>query len=350
MTNLPQIDTDYLIDFLVKLLNTPSPTGFTEDAIAFVEKELSQFGQLELSRTRKGALVAKWVGKNDHAPVALTAHVDTLGAMVKDIKPNGRLQLTRIGGLVLNGVETEGCWVHTAKGEKIRGSYMLNMSAAHVYAAKVSETKRDEDAMEVRLDARVSNPKETRELGIEIGDFVSFDPRVELTNGFIRSRHLDDKACVANIVTAIKSLAEAGQSPARTVYFHISNYEEVGHGASAGIPSDVHELVTVDMAAIGAGQSSDEYHTTICVKDSGGPYHHGLSNKLRTVADANGIPYKVDIYPFYGSDGEAFWRAGGDVAVALIGPGVDASHNYERTHIDALTATTNWIMAYLMSE
>src|SRR5687768_2819625 len=306
MTNLPQIDTGYLADFLVKLLNIPSPTGFTEDAIAFVEKELAQFGQLELSRTRKGALVAKWVGKNDDAPVALTAHVDTLGAMVKDIKPNGRLQLTRIGGLVLNGVETEGCWVHTSKGEKIRGSYMLNMSAAHVYAAKVTETKRDEDTMEVRLDARVSSPKETRELGIEVGDFVSFDPRVELTNGFIRSRHLDDKACVANIVAAIKSLAEVGQSPARTVYFHISNYEEVGHGASAGIPSDVHELVTVDMAAIGAGQSSDEYHTTICVKDSGGPYHHGLSNKLRTVADANNIPYKVDIYPFYGSDGEAF--------------------------------------------
>ena len=346
--SLPKIDNDYLVDFLVKLLNIPSPTGFTEDAIAFVEKELSQFQQLKLSRTRKGALVAKWVGQNDDAPVALTAHVDTLGAMVKDIKPNGRLQLTRIGGLVLNGVETEGCWVHTSKGEKMRGSYMLNMSAAHVYAAKVSETKREEDAMEVRLDARVSNPKETRELGIEVGDFVSFDPRVELTNGFIRSRHLDDKACVANIVAAIKSLVEAGQSPARTVYFHISNYEEVGHGASAGIPSDVHELVTVDMAAIGAGQSSDEYHTTICVKDSGGPYHHGLSNKLRKVADANNIPYKVDIYPFYGSDGEAFWRAGGDVAVALIGPGVDASHNYERTHIDALTATTNWILAYLL--
>lgn len=346
---LPSIDTNYLTKFLVDLLNIPSPTGFTENAIAFVEKELSQFKQLELSRTRKGALVAKWGGKNDNAPVALTAHVDTLGAMVKDIKPNGRLQLTRIGGLVLNGVETEGCWVHTSKSEKLRGSYMLNMSAAHVYAAKVSETKRDEESMEVRLDARVSNPKETRELGIEVGDFVSFDPRVELTNGFIRSRHLDDKACVANIVAAIKSLVEAGQSPARTVYFHISNYEEVGHGASAGIPPDVHELVTVDMAAIGAGQSSDEYHTTICVKDSGGPYHHGLSNKLRKVADAKNIPYKVDIYPFYGSDGEAFWRAGGDVAVALIGPGVDASHNYERTHIDALTATTNWIMAYLLS-
>jgi len=347
---LPNIDTSDLTKFLIDLLNVPSPTGFTEDAITFVEKELSQFNQLELSRTRKGALVAKWVGKNDAEPVALTAHVDTLGAMVKDIKPNGRLQLTRIGGLVLNGVETEGCWVHTSKGEKIRGSYMLNKSAAHVYSTKVSETKRDEKAMEVRLDARVSNPQGTRELGIEVRDFVSFDPRAEVTNGFIRSRHLDDKACVANIVSAIKSLTEAGQSPARSVYFHISNYEEVGHGASAGIPPEVHELVTVDMAAIGKGQSSDEYHTTICVKDSGGPYHHGLSNKLRALAEANGIDYKVDIYPFYGSDGEAFWRAGGDVAVALIGPGVDASHNYERTHIDALTATTNWIMAYLLSD
>lgn len=348
MTTLPKIDQEYFTDFLVKLLNIPSPTGFTEDAIAFVEKELSQYKQLELSRTRKGALLVKWTVNNDKEPVALTAHVDTLGAMVKDIKPNGRLQLSRLGGLVLNGVETEGCWVHTSKGEKIRGSYMLNMSAAHVYAAKVSETKRDEESMEVRLDARVSNPQETRELGIEVGDFVSFDPRVELTNGFVRSRFLDDKACVANLVAAIRSLAEAGLSPARSVYFLISNYEEVGHGAAAGIPSDVIELVTVDMAAIGATQTSDEYHATICVKDSGGPYHHGLSNKLRRLADANQIPYKVDIYPFYGSDGEAFWRAGGDVAVALIGPGIDASHNYERAHIDGLNATTNWVLAYLL--
>jgi len=347
---LPSINTEYFTKFLVGLLNIPSPTGFTEEAIAFVEKELSQFKQLELSRTRKGALVAKWTVNNNELPVALTAHVDTLGAMVKDIKPNGRLQLTRIGGLVLNGVETEGCWVHTSKGGKVRGSYMLTMSSAHVYAAKVSETKRDEDAMEIRLDARVSNPRETRQLGVEVGDFVSFDPRVELTNGFIRSRHLDDKACVAALVAAVKALTEAGQGPARTVYFHISNYEEVGHGASAGIPADVHELVTVDMAAIGAGQSSDEYHATICVKDSGGPYHHGLSTKLRRIAGENNIPYRVDIYPFYGSDGEAFWRAGGDVAVALIGPGVDASHNYERTHIDALIGTTNWILAYLLDQ
>jgi putative aminopeptidase FrvX len=347
---LPKVNTKYLIDFLVDLLNIPSPTGHTEQAIAFVEKELAGFKALTLSRTRKGALVAKWPGKLNAAPRALTAHVDTLGAMVKEIKPNGRLAITRIGGLLLNAVETEGCWVFSSKGEKIRGSLLIDAASGHVYGAKASETKRDEEHMEVRLDARTTSVQETKDLGIAVGDFVAFDARVEVTNGFIRSRHLDDKACVAALVAAIKTLEGSGQSPAQTAYFHISNYEEVGHGASAGIPAEVQELLTVDMAAVGEGQESDEFHATLCLKDSGGPYHHGLSEKLRAIAKSNGIDYKTDIYPNYGSDGEAFWRAGGDVAVALIGPGVDASHNYERTHTEALVATTQWIMAYLVGD
>jgi len=353
---LPTIDPKYLTKFLVDLLDIPSPTGFTEDAIAFVEKELSAYPQLKLSRTRKGALVAVWEGSSSDSPRALTAHVDTLGAMVKEIKTiegtarsKGRLSITRIGGLLLPAVEAEGCWVHTTKGEKIRGSLLVNTASAHVHGGKALETKRDEDGMEIRLDARVNNIQDVLDLGIRVGDFVSFDPRVEVTNGFVRSRFLDDKACVATMVAAIKSLADSGVTPAQTTYFHISNYEEVGHGAAAGIPAEVAELVTVDMAAVGLGQESDEFHATLCVKDSGGPYHHGLSNKLRKLADEHEIPYKVDIYPYYGSDGEAFWRAGGDVAVALIGPGVDASHNYERTHTEALVATTNWILAYLLS-
>jgi len=317
MPNLPKIEPDYLTEFLVDLLNIPSPTGYTEEAIAFVEKELSAYPQLELSRTRKGALVAVWEGAKSDSPRALTAHVDTLGAMVKEIKTigetkrsKGRLSITRIGGLLLPAVETEGCWVHTGRGKQIRGSLLVNTASAHVHGAKAYETRRDEDGMEIRLDARVSSLQDVLDLGIRVGDFVSFDPRVELTNGFIRSRFLDDKACVAAIATAIKSLADSGNAPAQTTYFHISNYEEVGHGASAGIPADVHELVTVDMAAVGNGQESDEFHATLCVKDSGGPYHHGLSNKLRELADQYEIPYKVDIYPYYGSDGEAFWRAG----------------------------------------
>ncbi|MCK6538529.1 MAG: M42 family metallopeptidase [Anaerolineales bacterium] len=346
--SLPAIDQEYFTKFLVDLLNIPSPTGFAEPAIAFVEKELSQYRQLELSRTRKGALIAKWTVENDLPPVALTAHVDTLGAVVKEIKPNGRLKLSRIGGLQWNSVETEGVWVFASKGEKVRGSVLIETASGHVHGAEGAKTPRDDDHMEVRLDVKTNSEKETRELGINIGDCVAFDPRVEVTNGFIRSRFLDDKACVANLVATIKSLAEAGLSPARSVYFHISNYEEVGHGASAGIPSDVEELVTVDMAVVGAGQESDEFHATLCIKDSGGVYHEGLNRKLRALAEKHSIPYKTDVYPFYGSDGEAFWRAGGDVALALIGPGIDASHNYERAHMDGLNATTNWIMAYLL--
>lgn len=348
MTALPPIDIPYLLNFLTRLLNTPSPTGYTEEAIAFVEQELSAF-PLQLTRTRKGALVARWQGRFDDTPRALTAHVDTLGAMVKEIKPNGRLKLTRIGGLLLNGVETEGCWVLCNDGRRVRGSYLFEEASVHVYGNKVNETRRSEDNMEVRLDARTTSCEETRALGIQVGDFVAFDPRVEVVDGFVRSRFLDDKACVANLVSAIQSLHEAGLQPAQTTYFHISNYEEVGHGAAAGIPAEVHELLSVDMAAIGQGQTSDEFHATLCVKDSGGPYHHGFSQKLRRLAEQHGIEYKVDIYPYYGSDGEAFWRAGGDVAVALIGPGVDASHNYERTHTDALVDTTKWIVAYLLS-
>ncbi|MEB2333514.1 MAG: M42 family metallopeptidase [Anaerolineaceae bacterium] len=344
--SLPPIDTNHFTKFLVDLLNIPSPTGFAEPAIAFVEKELSQFKQLELSKTRKGALVAKWKVESDLPPVALTAHVDTLGAVVKEIKSSGRLKLSRIGGVQWSTIETEGVWVFTSKGEKIRGSVLIDNASGHIFGP--TDTPRNEDHMEVRLDARTTSKKETRELGINVGDCVAFDPRVEVTNGFIRSRFLDDKACVANLVAAIKSLAESGRSPKRSVYFHISNYEEVGHGASAGIPSDVAELVTVDMAVVGAGQESDEFSATLCIKDSGGVYHEGLNKKMRALAEKYKIPYKTDVYPFYGSDGEAFWRAGGDVALALIGPGIDASHNYERAHMDGLNATTNWILAYLL--
>ena len=347
--SLPAINQDYLVDFLVKLLNIASPTGFAEPAIAFVEQELSQFSQLQLTRTRKGALVAKWEVESDLPPVALTAHVDTLGAVVKEIKSNGRLKLSRIGGLQWPSVETEGVWVFASKGEKIRGSVLIDTASGHVHGADMLKTPRDDEHMEVRLDARTTSEKETREMGINIGDCVAFDPRVEVTNGFVRSRFLDDKACVANLVSAIKSLTDAGQRPTRTVYFLISNYEEVGHGAAVGIPVEVAELVTVDMAVVGKGQESDEFSVTLCTKDGGGPYHFGLNNKLRALAEQHNIPYKTDIYVFYGSDGEAFWRAGGDVALALIGPGIDASHNYERAHVDGLNATTNWIMAYLLS-
>lgn len=346
---LPKVNNKSMLQFLVDLLNIPSPSGMTDAAIQFTENEFAKLKNVKTQRTRKGALIVTLPGVKNDSPRGLSAHVDTLGAQVKEIKANGRLKLSRIGGLAWNGVEGEGCTVFTRSGKKIRGSLMLIYASGHVYGSKLSETTRNADTLEVRLDEKVTNAEETRKLGIQEGDFVAFDPRVETVNGFIRSRHLDDKACVANLFGAAEALSKAGKKPAQTVQFLISNYEEVGHGASTGFPLDVGELVVVDMAAVGDGQASDEYHTTICVQDSSGPYDHNLSNHLRDLAEANKIPYKVDIYPNYGSDGSALLRTGADIRVALIGPGVDASHNYERTHIDAMTATTEWILAYLLS-
>jgi putative aminopeptidase FrvX len=350
MPNLPEINTQFMLEFLSNLLNTPSPTGLAEPAIALTEQTLKTFPALKLSRTRKGALLATWPGQRDDSPRALTAHVDTLGAMVKEVKSNGRLKLSQVGGFAWNAIEGEGCTVFTRFGRSVRGSILLTKASTHVFGAEVNETKRTADTLEVRLDARTFSEQETLDLGIGVGDFVAFDPRVEMNAGFMRSRHLDDKACVAALVTAVKALADAGLKPARTFTLLISNYEEVGHGAAAGIPADAEELLVVDMAAVGEGQNSDEFHASLCVKDSHGPYHHDMSDRLRTLAEKHAIPYKVDIYPYYGSDGEAFWTAGGDVAVALIGPGVDASHNYERTHTEALLATTRWVLAYLLEE
>ena len=263
----PTIDTNYLLQILTDLLNIPSPTGLAAPATTFVEQAMTDLG-LETRHTVKGALVGEWAGQSDSAPRALTAHADTLGAMVKEIKPNGRLILTNIGGFAWNTVEGEGCQVFTADGRVVRGSLLLSMASGHVYGKAVSETQRSADVMEVRLDERTTSVEETRTLGIEVGDFVAFDPRVEISeSGFIRSRHLDDKACIACILAAVKAMQEAGEQPAQRTTLHISNYEEVGHGAATGFPPDLVELVAVDMAAVGDGQTSDEYHVTICAKD-----------------------------------------------------------------------------------
>lgn len=342
------IDTDSLTEFLVGLLNTPSPTGDTEAGIAYTENALGELG-LETRRTVKGALVATLEGDRETEPRALTAHVDTLGAMVKEIKPNGRLALTQIGGYPWNAIEGEGVTIATEAQGRYRGSVQLVKASSHVHGAAVNDAKREAATLEVRIDARTASAAETQALGIAVGDFVYLDPRVECVSGFIRSRHLDNKAGVACILAAVKALQDLGRRPAQRTTIHISNYEEVGHGAAAGFPMDLVELLTIDMAAIGDGQTSDEFHCTLCVKDSGGPYDIGFGRKLRRLASENGVELRTDVYPFYGSDGEALWRAGADVRVALIGPGVDASHSYERTHTDALVDTAKLIGYYLLA-
>ena len=289
------IDVDAMQAFMVGLLNTPSPTGFTERAIDYVEQALAPL-PLSLRRTGKGALAAEWAGRADNAPRGVTAHVDTLGAMVKEIKDNGRLRLTKIGGFHWNTVEGEGCTVFTAGGAAVRGTLLIAKASSHVHGAETGQMKREDENMEVRLDERTTSARETRGLGIQVGDFVAFDPRVEIgPAGFIRSRHLDDKAAVAAIFGAVSAMAQAGVEPAQRTTLLFSNYEEVGHGAASGFPADMVELLAVDMAAIGQGQESDEFNVTICAKDSAGPYDLPLRRRLVALAEAAGIPYKLDI-------------------------------------------------------
>ncbi len=350
MTRAPDLDISFLTEFLLSLLNIPSPTGRTEPALAHVEVALTGLG-LACRRTRKGGLLVEWAGRLTEAPRGLTAHIDTLGAMVKEIKPNGRLHLTEIGSFAWNTVEGEGCTVFTRSGRSVRGSLLVTKASAHIYGKEVNEVKREASTMEVRLDERTDSAEATRGLGVEVGDFVAFDPRPEVgAGGFVRSRHLDDKAGVACLVAAVQALCRAGLAPAQRAFLYFSPYEEVGHGAAGAFPAEVVEVVAVDMAPVGEGQASDEFHATLCLKDSGGPYHAGLSERLRSLAEKAAIPYRLDTYPFYRSDVEAAWQAGADVRTALIGPGVDASHSYERTHREALSATARWIVEYLLAD
>ncbi|MBC7810620.1 MAG: M42 family metallopeptidase [Burkholderiales bacterium] len=338
--------------FLVGLLNTPSPTGYHVEAIAYTQAAFADLSVpgLELSLTKKGALVATWAGKSSDTPRGVTAHLDTLGLMVKEIKDNGRLKCTALGGGHWNAVEFEGVTIRTYSDKRYRGTVVLQNTSQHVNG-DFEKIERKSDNMEVRIDAKTKSADETRALGIEIGDFVFLDPRVEVTDtGFIRSRHLDDKAAVANVYGALLALKDAGLQPAQTTTFLIANYEEVGHGGSAGLPIVLDELLTIDMGAVSEGQNSDEFSVSICAKDSSGPYHFDMNTKLRRIGDAFNIPYRMDIYPHYSSDGSAYWLAGGDARVGLIGPGIDASHGYERTHQESLDHTTHMLARYLLEE
>jgi putative aminopeptidase FrvX len=343
---LPEIPTEEVLTFLVDLLNTPSPTGDTEAVMAYISQAVKDM-PLSIKQTRKGGLLLRWSGDDQH-PKAMTAHVDTLGAMVYRIKDNGRLVFSQIGGYDPHSVEGETCTVLTSSGVQYRATILPIKASVHIYGAKSRELERITENYEIRLDARTDSDEETRALGVDVGDFIYLDPHVEQSRGFIHSRHLDDKAGVAAIYGALLALHKAGLAPHWRLDVLISNYEEVGHGGAFGIPSDTEELLTIDMAAAGEDQNSDEFSVGICAKDSGGPYHLGLRRHMEQLAQKYDIPYHVDVYPYYGSDGEAAWRAGANLKVALIGPGVDASHAYERTHVDSLVSTIQLILAYLL--
>ncbi len=338
-----------ILQTIKTLTEINSPSGNAEKAINFVKDIAEDLGyQTEL--TNKGALIITVDGDNQSQQRCIAAHVDTLGAMVKEIKENGRLAIDLIGGFHFNAIEGEYCEIQTESGDVYTGTICLHETSVHVYKDN-HEIPRDLEHMEIRIDEKTNSVQETKDLGIEVGNFVSFDPRTQITtSGFIKSRHLDDKASVAMIIELLKKIKQDNINLPHTTQFYISNNEEIGYGANASLSNNIVDFIALDMGALGDGQSSDEYTVSICAKDSSGPYHKGLRSQLVQLCKLNAIPYKVDIYPYYTSDATTALKAGADIRHGLFGAGIESSHALERTHIESIEATQNLLYAYCMSQ
>jgi putative aminopeptidase FrvX len=335
---------EYAVRQAAALLGVDSPTGYTEDAARWVEAEFSALG-FSCVRTRKGGVLVDLGGTGDG--LLLEAHTDTLGAMVAEIKASGRLRVTPLGGMLAENGEAENVRVHTRAGQVFDGTLQLCNASVHVNG-QYGDTKRSFDTTEVVLDEDVKSPEDVRALGIRVGDIVAFDPRTRITgSGYIKSRFLDDKLSVGILLGLAKWVADSGVALKRRVYLHITVYEEVGHGGAGSVPEGVTEAISVDMGCVGEGLSCTERQVSICAKDSGGPYSYPLVSKLLAAAQATGADYAIDVYPHYGSDVEATLSAGNDLRHGLIGPGVYASHGYERSHKDGVYNTLLLLEGYL---
>ena len=338
--------TEYALEQIQNLLRIPSPTGFTKNATDYLQKELSDMGYTPM-RTLKGAVVCH-LCDGEH-PMLLSAHVDTLGAMVRSVKPSGRLRYTHIGGYQDATIETENCLVHTRDGRTYSGTVQTTFASQHVYPGSGNK-ERSEETMEIVLDELVKTAADVKALGIDTGCFISWDPRVMLTeSGFLKSRHLDDKASSGILLALARAIKNGDVTPSRGVDIMFTVYEEVGHGASPLTHSAFEEILAVDMGCVGNDLACDETMVSICCKDSGGPYNYEMTCKLIELAQKNELDYAADIYPSYGSDAGAAMRSGLDARHALIGPGVFASHSYERTHIKGIENTLKLIIAYVES-
>ena len=329
-----------------ELLAIDSPSGFTEKAALWVRNAFEALG-FPAKITVKGGVLTDLGGQDTENGLLLEAHTDTLGGMVCRIKDNGRLQLTKIGGMRAENGETENLRVYTREGKIYDGTLQLCNASVHVNGS-YGDAKRDFDTTEVVLDEDVKSAEDVRKLGIEVGDFVCFDPRTRRTNsGYLKSRFLDDKLSVGILLGFAKYLADSKITLPRKTFVHVTVYEEVGHGGAASVPTGVTEAISVDMGCVGEGLSCTERQVSICAKDSGGPYSYEVVGKLIAAAKKTGADYAVDVYPHYGSDVEATLSAGHDLRHGLIGPGVYASHGYERSHIDEVYNTLKVLCGYL---
>lgn len=334
----------FMVDYLEKIVNIPSPSGFTGRLMEVLGADARDMGY-ELSYTSRGALMIRVPGRTG-AKLCLAAHGDTLGAVVRSVNSDGTLRIVPVGGYTMESVEGEYCTVHTRDGRSYPGTALTKCPSVHVFDDARS-LKREEENMVIRLDEMVYSREDVRALGIQNGDYISWDPRFQaLENGFIRSRHLDDKASVTVLFALLKELKEKNLVPAQELLILITNFEEVGFGASY-LPADIPELLVVDMGAVGDDLDGREDRVSIVAKDSQGPFDYDMTTRLIEIARERGLDYAVDVFRHYGSDGAAAIRGGANVRCALIGQGVQASHHMERTHVRGMQNTLELIKGYI---
>ena len=339
--------TDFLVQETEALLNIDSPTGYTDEAAAWVKAEFEKLG-FEACLTNKGGVLVSFGGEEKDNGLLLEAHTDTLGGMVAEIKGNGRLRLTNLGGMNPNNAETENVRVVTKFDGIYEGTFQLCNASIHVNG-EYNDTKRSWDTCEVVLDEDVKSKEDTEKLGIAVGDIVCFEPNVRVTrSGYIKSRFLDDKLSVGILLGLAKYLHDQRIRLRRALYAHITVFEEVGHGGCGSVPAGCTEAISVDMGCVGEGLQCTERQVSICAKDSGGPYSYSVVRELIRAARESGADYALDIYPHYGSDVEATLGAGSDLRHGLIGAGVYASHGYERSHRDGAENVLRLLIAYAL--
>ena len=337
---------DYAWEKTSQLLAIDSPSGYTQMASLWLKDTFQNLG-FTVTITRKGGVLVDLGGEDESNGLLLAAHADTLGAMVAQIKGDGRLRVTNLGGMNANNAEAENVRVYTRDGKVYEGTLQLCNASVHVND-DYSSAKRSFHTTEVVLDEPVTSADDTKKLGIQVGDIVCFDPRTRRTaSGYLKSRFLDDKLSVGILIGFAKYLADNAITLPRKTWVHITVYEEVGHGCAGSFPAGVTEAISVDMGCVGDGLACTEHQVSICAKDSGGPYNYQVVGKLIEAAKATGADYAVDVYPHYGSDVEAALSAGYDIRHGLIGPGVYASHGYERSHIDGVYNTLKVLCGYL---
>jgi len=348
MQALP-VDTSYLITTLQRLLDIPSPSGMTDEVVAFVCRELESLG-IPFELTRRGAIRADLAGVQHSPDRAIVTHLDTLGAMVKAFRANGRLEVVPIGTWSARFAEGARVTLFADGSKRFRGTLLPLKASGHVYHEEVDEQPISWGNLELRLDEKLHDEAGVTALGINIGDTIAIDPATEIAdNGFINSRHLDDKAGVAAVLAAAKAVKDAKIELSMDCHLLFTISEEVGVGASHVLHGDVAELVSVDNGTIAPGQYTAEYGVTVAMQDSSGPFDWHLTRSLTELCERYGIEHSRDVFRFYRSDAAAALEAGNDIRTALVCFALDSSHGYERTHIDSLTAMSRLLVLYMQN-